>query len=117
MAVLAVLASVVVPRYSTRVDQAREVTLKQNLVGLRTALDQFNRDKGRYPNSLEELVTSRYIRAIPLDPITDRADSWVPVLSDQTTVGGSGTAPPGGIFDVRSGAQGQAMDGSSYATW
>lgn len=108
MAVLAVLASLVAPRYLDKVDTARETVLRQDLVGLRTAIDQFYRDKARYPESLDELVTQRYIRAIPVDPITDRADSWL-------------LLPPKdgakAVFDVKSGAPQKARDGSSYASW
>lgn len=116
MAVLAILATLVVPRYSNRVDQAREVTLKQDLVGLRTAIDQFNRDKARYPNDLEELVTQRYIRAIPVDPITQLANTWV-VIPPSATTGSTAAKPNGGVFDVKSGASGKAQDGSEYAAW
>ena len=107
MAVLAILASMVAPRFIDRVDDAKETVLRQDLVGLRTAIDQFNRDKGRYPATLEELVTQHYIRAIPQDPITQRTDSWVLL------------APSGGagVFDVKSGASQKAKDGSAYNSW
>lgn len=109
LAVLAMLASLIVPRYLDRVDDAREVVLKQNLIGMRTAIDQFYRDKGQYPETLEALVTERYIRAVPIDPITSRADTWVPIAPK-----GEGAKP---VFDVRSGATGQGKDGSAYGTW
>jgi general secretion pathway protein G len=109
LAVLAVLASLVVPRYLDRVDDARETVLKQNLVGLRTSIDQFYRDKSRYPNALEELVSERYIRDVPFDPISQRTDTWVIVPPKN---GSSKT-----IFDVKSGATGSAKDGSEYANW
>lgn len=109
LTVLAVLAGLIAPHYLDRVDDARETVLRQNIVGLRTALDQFYRDKARYPATLEELVTERYIRAIPLDPVTDRFDTWVPI------------APKGtdrkGVYDVKSGAIGRSRDGSEYASW
>lgn len=109
LAVLAILASIVVPRYLDRVEEARETVLRQNLSGLRTTLDQFYRDKARYPNALEELVTERYIREVPVDPVAQRTDTWVLVPpksgSDKT------------IFNVKSGATGVAKDGSDYANW
>ena len=111
MAVLAVLATLVAPRFGGRVDQAREVVLKQDLVGLRQAIDQFYRDKARYPKALEELVEQRYIRAIPPDPITQRTDSWLLVAPP------SGAVSQGGVFDIKSGAAGRALDGSDYASW
>lgn len=109
LAVLAVLAGIVTPMYLDRVDDAREAVLRQNLVGLRHAIDQFYRDKGRYPNGLAELVEQRYLRAIPEDPITQRADTWV-ILSPkpgETTL----------VFDVKSGAPGRAKDGTDYQQW
>lgn len=108
MAVLAVLASLVAPRYMDRVDAARETVLRQDLVGLRQAIDQFYRDQSRYPDTLEELVTRRYIRAIPQDPITDRFDTWIAVPPKDASKG---------VFDVHSGATGHARDGSDYAQW
>jgi general secretion pathway protein G len=108
-AVLAILASIVVPRYLDRVEDARETVLRQNLSGLRTTLDQFYRDKARYPTTLDELVTERYIREVPTDPIAQRTDTWVLVPpksgSDKT------------IFNVKSGATGVAKDGTEYANW
>lgn len=108
MAVLAILASVVAPRYMEKVDTARETALRQDLTGMRTAIDQFYRDKDRYPETLDELVTQRYIRAIPVDPITQRVDSWTVVPPKDSSKA---------VFDVRSGATQRARDGSLYASW
>lgn len=108
LAVLAVLASLVTPVYLNRVDDARETVLRQNLVGLRTAIDQFYRDKARYPQTLEELVAERYIRSVPEDPVTGKADTWVLIPPRQSA---------NAVFDVKSGAPGRAKDGSDYASW
>lgn len=108
MAVLAILASIVAPRYIDKADVARETVLRQDLMGMRGAIDQFYRDKARYPDALAELVTYRYIRAVPVDPITDRADSWTVVPPKDGT---------NGVFDVKSGAAQRARDGSDYASW
>jgi len=105
LAVLAILVSLIAPRYLDRVDDAREAVLRHNLHGLRTVIDQFYRDKGRYPDTLDELVTEKYIRAVPQDPITQRADTWVVVPPQGQTKG---------AFDVKSGAGGQ---GKNYASW
>lgn len=107
LAVMAMLVSLVAPRYLERVDSAREAVLRHNLHGLRTAIDQFYRDKARYPASLDELAAQRYVRAVPVDPITGSAKSWVMV------------PPPvgAGVFDIKSGANGHAGDGSNYASW
>jgi general secretion pathway protein G len=108
MAVLAILASLVAPRYLDRVDVARETVLKQDLVGLRLAIDQFFRDQARYPDTLEELVERRYIRAIPADPVTGRVDTWLIVPPKESAKG---------VFDVHSGAGGRARDGTEYVQW
>jgi general secretion pathway protein G len=109
LVVVAILASIVVPRYLDRVDDARETVLKQNLVGTRTAIDQFYRDKARYPATLDELVTERYIRDVPFDPIAQRTDTWVIVPPKS----GSDKA----VFNIKSGAVGAAKDGTEYANW
>jgi general secretion pathway protein G len=108
MAVLAVLASLVAPRYMDKVDTARETVLRQDLVGMRTAIDQFYRDQARYPQTLDELVTKRYLRAIPVDPVTDSATTWIVVPPKDGSKA---------VFDVKSGAQQRARDGSDYASW
>ena len=108
MAVLAILVAVVAPRYVDKADVARETVLRQDLVGMRSAIDQFYRDKARYPETLAELVTYRYIRAVPIDPITERADSWTVVPPKDGAKG---------VFDVKSGAAQSARDGSDYASW
>jgi general secretion pathway protein G len=108
MAVLGLLLALAVPRYYEHVDRAREAVLKNNLAVLRQAVDRFRGDRGRYPDELAELVRQRYIREVPLDPMTERTDSWVIV------------SPPGqpkGVLDVRSAAPGRSRDGSAYAAW
>lgn len=108
MVIVALLASIVAPKYMDRVDAARETVLRQNLAGLRNSIDQFYRDKSRYPASLTELVEEKYIRSIPMDPMTERADSWVLIAPQNSEKG---------VFDVRSGSQLRAKDGSEYASW
>ena len=98
LAIVALLLSIVAPHYAGRLTRAEETVLRENLVLMRDALDQHYADAGRYPERLEDLVAKRYLRALPVDPITQRADTWVVV-------------PPadpekGGVFDVHSGAQG-----------
>jgi general secretion pathway protein G len=109
-AILATLLTLAVPRYFSSVDRSKEAVLKQNLATLRNSLDQFHSDTGKYPESLDDLVKKRYLRSVPLDPITERIDSWVP----QPPPADSGSS---GIYDVRSGAEGKATDGSDYASW
>jgi len=107
MAALGLLLALAAPRYVEHVDLAREQVLRHNLTGLREAIDKFYGDRARYPKDLQELVTERYLRAVPLDPVTDRTDSWQLIRSTSVE----------GVIDVRSGATGQARDGSAYATW
>lgn len=109
-AILATLLTLAVPRYFASVDRSKEAVLKQNLATLRSALDQFHSDTGKYPESLDDLVKKRYVRSVPLDPISERTDSWV----TQAPPADSGLA---GIYDVRSGAEGKASDGTSYGDW
>lgn len=109
LAIVALLLTIVTPRYMNSVERAKEVALKENLKVMRTSIDRFQGDKGRYPASLEELVKERYLRAIPPDPVTESVAGWIVVPSDDPEVEG--------ISDVKSGAQGQAMDGSAYTQW
>lgn len=110
MAIVALLMSIAVPRYFHSTDRAREAVLKQNLLQMREAIDKFYGDRGRYPTSLEDLVNHKYLRRIPLDPITDSTATWRTMAPD---VGGGME----GVFDVRSGAEGTALDGSRYQDW
>jgi general secretion pathway protein G len=108
MAIVATLLTLVAPRYIESVDRSREVVLRTNLKLLRSAIDQHYSDRGSYPESLDALVARRYLRAIPEDPITTRRDSWL-----------ASAHPEGltGVYDVRSGAPGNGVDGSPYASW
>lgn len=111
LAIVALLVSIVAPRYYRSVEHARENTLQTSLNVMRDAIDKFAGDKGRYPDSLNELQEQHYIRDIPEDPITGRRDSWVtlppPADSLYTT----------GVGDVRSGAAGTGLDGTRYQDW
>ena len=111
MAIIALLASVAVPRYVDGVDRAREAALKLSLSSARDAIDQFSADQGRYPDSLNELVAKRYLRERPEDPITRRRDSWVELRPPRDA------ALQGRVYDVRSGAAGRGRDGRLYADW
>ncbi|MFT7722138.1 MAG: prepilin-type N-terminal cleavage/methylation domain-containing protein [Roseateles sp.] len=111
MAIVALLASIVAPRYFNALHKSRETALLQSLTTMRDAIDQFAADKARYPESLQELAAARYLRDIPEDPLTGRRDSWVelpPPADMQAT---------GGLWDVRSGAAGRSADGRLYADW
>lgn len=109
MAIVALLLALALPRYFNHLENSRETILRQDLATMRDAIDKFHGDRGRYPDSLEELVSARYLRALPVDPITDRADTW-------QTVAPEGEAA-GAVYDIKSGAPGTARDGSAYADW
>jgi general secretion pathway protein G len=109
LAILMLLLTVAAPRYFTGVDRAKEVALKQNLAVMREAVDKFYGDQSRYPHTLEELMERKYIRTIPVDPLTESAKTWIIVPPSDDT--------PGGLYDLHSGATGTAMDGSNYGDW
>ena len=109
MAIVALLLSLALPRYFNHLDAARETILRQDLAVMRDAIDKYHGDRGRYPESLEELVNARYLRALPVDPLTDRADTWLVVEPPGGEVGG--------VYDVRSGAPGKSREGVPYAEW
>lgn len=109
MAILMLLITIAAPRYFNGVERAKEAALKQTLVVVRDAIDKFHADNARYPDSLEELAERKYIRAVPVDPITESSETWELVAPEEDM--------PGGLYDLRSGAEGQASDGSFYAEW
>jgi len=111
MAIVALLASLAAPRYFKSLEKSKETALHSSLAVMRDAIDHYAADKGRYPDTLEELVTARYIREIPEDPLAESREQWVLL-----------TPPPdaalrGGVYDVRSGAAGRGSDGRLYADW
>jgi general secretion pathway protein G len=110
MSVIATLLTIAVPRYFQHLDRAREASLRESLAVMRDAVDKFRADTGRYPETLDELTTKRYLRKVPPDPITESIDTWVLVPPPDE---------PGQkkIWDIRSGAEGQGQNGSDYSTW
>ncbi len=113
-ALVIVLTTVAMVSYQNSVTRAREAVLKEDLFRLRDAIDQYYADKNKWPGSLEDLVTDGYVREIPKDPMTDSADSWqtVPAEADPANP----TAEPG-VFDVKSGSDRMALDGTPYTDW
>jgi general secretion pathway protein G len=109
LAIIATLLTIAVPRYYASIDRSKEAVLKENLYQLRDAIGKYYADKGKYPESLEAHATDKYLRKVPLDPITDSPATWLVVTPEdpQKT----------GVFDVRSGAQGKSLDGSEFSTW
>jgi len=106
MAIIGGLLALAAPRYFQHVDRAKETVLRSDLAGMRDALDKFFADTGRYPANLEELVSSRYLRKVPPDPITESTSSWRVVAPADPELGG--------VYDVKSGADGLTRDGRPY---
>jgi general secretion pathway protein G len=107
LAIIATLLTLVIPRYFGSVDRSKEVVLKQSLATVRDAIDKHFGDTGRYPDSLQELVDKRYIRSLPVDPVTESTTTWEIV-------------PPadpakGGVYDIHSGAPGLASNGRPFS--
>lgn len=109
LAIVGTLLMLVAPRMVQHEQRAREAVLRENLQALRQVIDAFRADTGRYPDSLDELVQRRYLRAPPLDPVTESASGWtlLPPPEGET----------GQVYEVRSGAPGTALDGTAYADW
>ena len=114
MALIVILASIGLAMHANSQTRAREAVLKEDLFRLRDAIDQYYADKSMYPASLDQLVTDKYLRAIPVDPFTQSADTWQTTMSESDPTNPS--AQPG-IYDVKSGSDRTAMDGSEYSSW
>ena len=109
MAIIATLLTIAVPRYFASVQRSKEAVLRENLYQLRDAIGKYRADRAAYPETLDALAAAQYLRSVPIDPLTESAQTWIslppPDPSEQ------------GVFDVKSGAQGKALDGSEYSTW
>lgn len=106
LAIIALLLTISAPRYFQHLDRAKENALKQTLFIVRDAIDKYQTDKGRFPESLDQLVADHYLRQRPFDPITERSDTWVVRTNEY-----------GGIEDLHSSAPGKAIDESLYSDW
>jgi len=107
LAIVALLASMAMPRYFQSIDVAKETILADNLRITRETIDKFYGDTGRYPESLEELVEKKYLRALPVDPITESSTSWVLVPPE-------GEAK-GNVYSIQSAAPGQTRSGKPFS--
>ena len=109
MFILIILLSVALPTYQRSVQQARETVLKENLFQMRRSIDQYAADKGKLPQSLDDLITAEYLREKPVDPITEKAE-WKEITGEDTN------SPDGeqGLKDVKSIAEGEDGDGKKY---
>jgi general secretion pathway protein G len=114
IALVTILATMGVVQYRNSIQSSKEAVLHTDLFRMRDAIDQYYADKGKYPQSLDTLVSEGYMRKIPEDPITKSSETW------QTEPAEPDPANPSvepGIYNVKSGAQGTALDGSSYSDW
>jgi len=108
LTIVALLLSLALPRYFRSVDASKETILKENLRITRMTIDQYFRDTGRYPEDLQELVTRKYLHALPIDPITDSSATWMLLAPSDPDMGK--------LHDLRSGAQGSTRDGTPFSS-
>ena len=114
LSLIMLLVSLSMNNYRNSILTAKEATLKSNLYRMRDAIDQYYADKGQYPASIQALVSDGYLRAVPLDTITNSTDTWTTVAAEPDP--SKPTADPG-IYDIKSGSDAMAMNGTRYADW
>jgi general secretion pathway protein G len=114
ISLISILAAMGIVQYKNSVVSAKESVLHTDLFRMRDAIDQYYADKGKYPSTLDALVSEGYMRKLPQDPFTGSADTWTtePAEPDPSNPG----ADPG-VYNVKSSATGTALDGSSYSDW
>jgi general secretion pathway protein G len=109
LGIVALLLTIAVPRFFPQVDSTREKILAENLRNTRAVIDQFYADRGKYPDSLDELVEKKYLPAKPYDPVTESTDTWI-ILPPEDESRGS-------VYTIKSGAPGTAKDGRAFSDW
>jgi general secretion pathway protein G len=114
IAIISILAAIAGARYEHSVWRAREAVLRNDLFTLRSSIDQYTLDKQKAPQSLSDLMSAGYIKAVPVDPMTNSSDSWVTEQED-SLMALDQSAP--GIVDVHSGSGATSTDGSVYSSW
>jgi general secretion pathway protein G len=114
MALIVILAGIGLAVYGNSVTRAKEATLKEDLFRMRDSIDQYYADKNKYPGSLSALVEDKYLRTVPVDPFTNSADSWQTTMSEADP---SNPSAEPGIYDVKSGSDQMALDGTPYSQW
>ena len=103
LSIILILAAMALTQYRNSVQYAKEAALRSDLYLMRDAIDQYYADKGKYPETLDALVTERYLRAIPRDPITASTDTW---QTEQAERDAGAVASQAGIINVKSGVTG-----------
>ena len=114
MAIISILVSIAVPLYQKALLRTKESLLKNNLFTLRTVIDEYTFDKQKAPQTLQDLVSEGYLRAVPIDPITGSDQTWKLIVEDAVT---SVNQTDPGIFDVRSGSDLKSLEGTPYSEW
>ncbi|MET3109170.1 general secretion pathway protein G [Oxalobacteraceae bacterium GrIS 2.11] len=109
LAIIALLLTIAAPRFLGGISTAKDDVLHENLYLMRQSIDHFYSDKGKYPASLDDLVTQHYLRQIPMDPVVGNNTSWIIVPPTNST--------KGSVFDIKSSAPGSGVDGTSYQSW
>ena len=109
MSIVGMLLALAAPRYFSSVEKSKEAILRQTLSVTREALDKYFGDNGRYPDSLDALVAGKYLRTLPIDPLTGSSATWEIIPPE--------AADKGGVFDIRSGAEGQGRDHTAFKEW
>ena len=112
--IIIVLATMGMVQYRTSVVRSREAVLKEDLFRMRDAIDQYYADKAQYPSALDALVSEGYLRKLPVDPFTSNADSWQTVPSEPDP---NNPTAESGVYDIKSGSDQTALDGTKYADW
>ena len=114
MSLIVVLAGITISVNANGQTRAREAVLREDLFRMRDAIDQYYADKDVYPPTLEDLVSAKYLRAVPNDPFTNSSETWQTTMSEIDPANPSATP---GVFDVKSGSERMALDGTLYASW
>jgi general secretion pathway protein G len=114
MSLIVILAGIGLAVHANSQTRAKEAVLKENLFRMRDSINQYYADKNAYPPTLEALVTEKYLRAVPVDPFTNSNMTWQVTMSE---IDPANPAAQPGVFDVKSGSEGRALDGTMYADW
>uniref|UniRef100_A0A831U786 Prepilin-type N-terminal cleavage/methylation domain-containing protein n=1 Tax=Geobacter metallireducens TaxID=28232 RepID=A0A831U786_GEOME len=116
--IIGILATIAVPSYKWSLIKAREAVLRENLYSIRSGIDQFYADQGKYPDTLEDLVAKKYLKELPKDPFTGKSDTWKTKSPPEPTEGAaSGSMETGNVYDVNSGSDLVGTDGRPYSEW
>jgi len=107
LTIVALLLTLAVPRYFGSIDKSKEAVLRENLNQMRDAISRYYADKGKYPESLDALAAEKYLRGVPLDPVTESDKTWIIVQPEDPQ--------KGGVYDVKSGANGKTRDGREFS--